>query len=239
MGLPKVRGTCTRVTSLALLTARKDLHLPHLRRCAPVRHPHPPSSTATDSNSGLGVHISFVRSVSMDAFKNEEIVRMEKGGNRKCQEFFAAQPEFREDMSVSERYSADFAEDYKEKAHPPPPLRALANPRTSSPPTSKESLGSKNPARPKSAPPPPSPPPPSPPPPPASKNKTNPTSRVSAPPTPAAPTGSPPHKAANSLASAPRPPTPPPPKAALTSTTSPATQWARSPKAGGSLQARR
>jgi ADP-ribosylation factor GTPase-activating protein 1 len=51
----------------------------------------------------------------MDAFKNEEITRMEKGGNKKCQEFFAASPEFSESMSISERYSADFAEDYKEK----------------------------------------------------------------------------------------------------------------------------
>ncbi|KAI5817720.1 hypothetical protein BZA77DRAFT_309300 [Pyronema omphalodes] len=64
---------------------------------------------------GLGVHISFVRSVTMDSFKNEEIQRMEKGGNNKLKEWFESQPEFYEGMTISERYSSDFAEDYKEK----------------------------------------------------------------------------------------------------------------------------
>lgn len=63
----------------------------------------------------MGVHISFVRSVTMDAFKNDEIVRMEQGGNKKCREFFEKSPEFNQSMSISERYSAEFAEDYKEK----------------------------------------------------------------------------------------------------------------------------
>jgi len=64
---------------------------------------------------GLGVHISFVRSITMDSFKKDEIMRMEKGGNNKCKDFFAAQPGFDESMTIAERYGADFAEDYKEK----------------------------------------------------------------------------------------------------------------------------
>jgi ADP-ribosylation factor GTPase-activating protein 1 len=51
----------------------------------------------------------------MDAFKNEEIIRMEKGGNKKCKAFFEKAPEFYDGMTISEQYSADFAEDYKEK----------------------------------------------------------------------------------------------------------------------------
>lgn len=37
---------------------------------------------------GLGVHISFVRSITMDAFKAMEIERMRNGGNRVWKEFF-------------------------------------------------------------------------------------------------------------------------------------------------------
>jgi len=64
---------------------------------------------------GLGVHISFVRSITMDSFKNEEIKRMEKGGNKRCQEFFRKAPEFGENMTIGERYGSSFGEDYKEK----------------------------------------------------------------------------------------------------------------------------
>ena len=64
---------------------------------------------------GLGVHFSFVRSITMDSFKQEEIKRMEKGGNKKCQEFFQQAPEFEDTMTISERYGSSFGEDYKEK----------------------------------------------------------------------------------------------------------------------------
>lgn len=40
---------------------------------------------------------------------------MEKGGNKKCQEFFEKSPEFHDAMTIGERYSSEFAEDYKEK----------------------------------------------------------------------------------------------------------------------------
>ncbi|KAI4128873.1 MAG: hypothetical protein LQ338_002502 [Usnochroma carphineum] len=38
---------------------------------------------------GLGVHISFVRSITMDAFKGNEILRMEKGGNERWKGFWS------------------------------------------------------------------------------------------------------------------------------------------------------
>lgn len=39
---------------------------------------------------GLGVHISYVRSVSMDAWKDREVAAMRAGGNKRLQDFFAA-----------------------------------------------------------------------------------------------------------------------------------------------------
>ena len=39
---------------------------------------------------GLGVHISFVRSITMDAFKSQEIERMRLGGNKPWRDFFEA-----------------------------------------------------------------------------------------------------------------------------------------------------
>ncbi|KAL1851197.1 ADP-ribosylation factor GTPase-activating protein gcs1 [Paecilomyces lecythidis] len=70
---------------------------------------------------GLGVHISFVRSITMDAFKNAEIQRMEKGGNEPWKAFFDAHPvtvsEGRtfEDSTIKERYEGEVGEEWKER----------------------------------------------------------------------------------------------------------------------------
>ncbi|KAJ3312800.1 Zn finger-containing GTPase- Activating Protein for ARF [Blyttiomyces sp. JEL0837] len=64
---------------------------------------------------GLGVHISFVRSVSMDKWTEEQVKRMRLGGNAKALEFFKSQPDWREDMSISEKYNSEFARNYKDK----------------------------------------------------------------------------------------------------------------------------
>lgn len=63
---------------------------------------------------GLGVHISFVRSITMDQFKPEEILRMEKGGNEKCKSYFVAHGV---DITLPAKFKYDnyVAEDYKEK----------------------------------------------------------------------------------------------------------------------------
>jgi hypothetical protein len=39
----------------------------------------------------LGVHLSFVRSITMDRWSVEQITRMDKGGNAPCKEFFEKQ----------------------------------------------------------------------------------------------------------------------------------------------------
>ena len=63
---------------------------------------------------GLGVHISFVRSITMDQFKPEELKRMELGGNAKCKEYFEAH---KLDCSLPAKLKYDnfVAEDYKKK----------------------------------------------------------------------------------------------------------------------------
>ncbi|KAK9461859.1 uncharacterized protein V1516DRAFT_673176 [Lipomyces oligophaga] len=63
---------------------------------------------------GLGVHISFIRSITMDQFKPEEMKRMELGGNKPAKDFFLAEG-YDPSMSVKEKYNSQFAEDYKEK----------------------------------------------------------------------------------------------------------------------------
>ncbi|KAI9371261.1 hypothetical protein BJX61DRAFT_534962 [Aspergillus egyptiacus] len=73
------------------------------------------------THRGLGVHISFVRSITMDAFKNSETQRMELGGNDPWKEFFDSHPitlsEGRtfEDSTIKERYEGEVGEEYKER----------------------------------------------------------------------------------------------------------------------------
>ncbi|POR38933.1 ADP-ribosylation factor GTPase-activating protein GCS1 [Tolypocladium paradoxum] len=70
---------------------------------------------------GLGVHISFVRSISMDAFKASEIERMRLGGNEGWRKFFEGHEDTQmrgiswEDATIAERYSGEVGEEWKER----------------------------------------------------------------------------------------------------------------------------
>ncbi|KAL5604221.1 hypothetical protein BROUX41_002203 [Berkeleyomyces rouxiae] len=70
---------------------------------------------------GLGVHISFVRSISMDAFKAGELERMRLGGNAAWQDFFAAHPDTLaaglswDSATIAQRYSGDVGDEWKER----------------------------------------------------------------------------------------------------------------------------
>lgn len=64
---------------------------------------------------GLGVHLSFVRSVSMDKWKDSELDKMKVGGNRKAQEFFDSQPDYKPGMSLQEKYNSRAAALYRDK----------------------------------------------------------------------------------------------------------------------------
>ncbi len=70
---------------------------------------------------GLGVHISFVRSVTMDAFKQAEIERMRLGGNAGWRKFFEEHEDTKmrgiswDDATIAERYSGEVGEEWKER----------------------------------------------------------------------------------------------------------------------------
>ncbi|KAG5344463.1 ARFG1 protein, partial [Acromyrmex heyeri] len=64
---------------------------------------------------GLGVHLSFVRSVSMDKWKDVELEKMKVGGNRNAREFFENQSDWDESMSISQRYNTKAAALYRDK----------------------------------------------------------------------------------------------------------------------------
>ncbi|KAJ2159789.1 Zn finger-containing GTPase- Activating Protein for ARF [Coemansia sp. RSA 552] len=64
---------------------------------------------------GLGVHLSFVRSITMDKWTAEQLKRMERGGNKAALEFFKSQPGFSEGMSIKDKYNSRFAELWRQK----------------------------------------------------------------------------------------------------------------------------
>ncbi|KAF8592707.1 ArfGap-domain-containing protein [Ramaria rubella] len=68
---------------------------------------------------GFGVHISFVRSVSMDAWQDEQLRRMKLGGNAPFADFIRAYPSdhggYTEGMSTHDKYHCWAATQYREK----------------------------------------------------------------------------------------------------------------------------
>ncbi|KAF2187504.1 ArfGap-domain-containing protein [Zopfia rhizophila CBS 207.26] len=70
---------------------------------------------------GLGVHISFIRSITMDAFKGSELARMSAGGNKPFQEFFnrhasnTSEHRTFEASSIQERYDSEAGDEWKER----------------------------------------------------------------------------------------------------------------------------
>jgi len=76
--------------------------------------------TCSGVHRGLGVHISFVRSITMDAFKPAELERMAKGGNKPWKDFFDAHEQNNlegrtfEDSTINERYDCEAGEEWKE-----------------------------------------------------------------------------------------------------------------------------
>ncbi|XP_014209743.1 ADP-ribosylation factor GTPase-activating protein 1 isoform X2 [Copidosoma floridanum] len=64
---------------------------------------------------GLGVHLSFVRSVSMDKWKDIELEKMKVGGNRNARLFFESQPDWDDSMSITQKYNTKAAALYRDK----------------------------------------------------------------------------------------------------------------------------
>ncbi|KAL9701485.1 hypothetical protein quinque_004926 [Culex quinquefasciatus] len=64
---------------------------------------------------GLGVHLSFVRSVSMDKWKDVELEKMKAGGNRKAREFFDSQDDWDDTLPITRKYNTRAAALYRDK----------------------------------------------------------------------------------------------------------------------------
>lgn len=75
----------------------------------------------------LGVHLSFVRSVTMDKWKDVELEKMMVGGNAKAREFFESQPDISSGMTIPQKYNTKAAAMYRQK------IAALAEGRPWSP----------------------------------------------------------------------------------------------------------
>ncbi|CAL2029050.1 unnamed protein product [Caenorhabditis brenneri] len=63
----------------------------------------------------LGVHLSFVRSVTMDKWKDIELAKMKAGGNRKFAEFLQSQPDYKEKWTIQEKYNSRAAALFRDK----------------------------------------------------------------------------------------------------------------------------
>ena len=64
---------------------------------------------------GLGVHLSFVRSISMDKWKDNELAKMKVGGNAKAKAFFNSQPDWDWNQPLTVRYNSKAAALYRDK----------------------------------------------------------------------------------------------------------------------------
>ncbi|CAH1774977.1 unnamed protein product [Owenia fusiformis] len=64
---------------------------------------------------GLGVHLSFVRSVTMDKWKDTELEKMKKGGNRDFRVFLESQSDYSDSMTIQEKYNSKAAALYRDK----------------------------------------------------------------------------------------------------------------------------
>ncbi|XP_039487565.1 ADP-ribosylation factor GTPase-activating protein 1 isoform X2 [Drosophila santomea] len=63
----------------------------------------------------LGVHLSFVRSVTMDKWKDIELEKMKAGGNRNAREFLEDQDDWNERAPITQRYNSKAAALYRDK----------------------------------------------------------------------------------------------------------------------------
>lgn len=63
----------------------------------------------------LGVHLSFVRSTSMDKWKDIELEKMKMGGNKRFRDFLQSQPDINSDTQFQEKYNSKAAALYRDK----------------------------------------------------------------------------------------------------------------------------
>lgn len=61
--------------------------------------------------------MSFVRSLTMDKWKDKELNKMKVGGNRKARDFLESQPDFKENWSLQEKYNSRAAALLRDKVN--------------------------------------------------------------------------------------------------------------------------
>ncbi|EDW40327.1 GL24958 [Drosophila persimilis] len=86
----------------------------------------------------LGVHLSFVRSVTMDKWKDIELEKMKAGGNRNAREFLEDQADWSERAPITQRYNSKAAALYRDK------IAALAQGKSWNQKDAETRLGSNN-----------------------------------------------------------------------------------------------
>ncbi|KAM8867255.1 ADP-ribosylation factor GTPase-activating protein 1 isoform 9-T9 [Synchiropus picturatus] len=64
---------------------------------------------------GLGVHLSFVRSVTMDKWKDIELEKMKAGGNGKFRMFLELQDDYNPNWTLQEKYNSRAAALFRDK----------------------------------------------------------------------------------------------------------------------------
>jgi hypothetical protein len=69
---------------------------------------------STNKNSGLGTHISFVRSVTMDRWTPQQIALMRVGGNQKCKDFLQSHGIDTTTATIAEKYDSPAAMLYQQ-----------------------------------------------------------------------------------------------------------------------------
>uniref|UniRef100_K3XAF2 Arf-GAP domain-containing protein n=1 Tax=Globisporangium ultimum (strain ATCC 200006 / CBS 805.95 / DAOM BR144) TaxID=431595 RepID=K3XAF2_GLOUD len=98
--------------------------LPGNNRCVDCDAPYPQWATVSygtfmclecsGRHRGLGVHISFVRSVTMDSWTDKQVQQMQQGGNDNFREAFAAAG-VPTTLSISQKYNTPQAEAYRQR----------------------------------------------------------------------------------------------------------------------------
>nr|XP_039274735.1 ADP-ribosylation factor GTPase-activating protein 1-like isoform X1 [Styela clava] len=58
---------------------------------------------------GLGVHLSFVRSTTMDKWKDMELEKMKAGGNEKAKDFFKSHDDYNDGWDLQQKYNSKTA----------------------------------------------------------------------------------------------------------------------------------
>ena len=63
------------------------------------------------------MHLSFVRSLTLDKWKDIELEKMKVGGNGKAKQFFDSQPDIKPGMSLQQKYNTKAAALYRDKVN--------------------------------------------------------------------------------------------------------------------------